>query len=210
MEWLAITRPGARGIDRRKVWTLMPNGLSFIANWCLTKDYWREDTPSVWAFENIDVEEARQVALEVPQLSPETHGSSYASILKNRYEPWNHIAESEEVKEGVVSKKIVVVGAAKQIILGLNSESRSKMADCLSNELVPPINVTFSRSEGENDHLHAPEQRLDCGDAARGIIRKTARYPREENHIARLAFAGVGTRSPVNSSCALHAPDQPE
>ncbi|ETT25595.1 hypothetical protein RR21198_3717 [Rhodococcus rhodochrous ATCC 21198] len=134
----------------------MPNGLSFIANWCLTKDYWREDTPSVWAFENIDVEEARQVALEVPQLSPETHGSSYASILKNRYEPWNHIAESEEVKEGVVSKKIVVVGAAKQIILGLNSESRSKMADCLSNELVPPINVTFSRSEGGKTITYTP------------------------------------------------------
>lgn len=71
LEWLAITRPGARGIDRRKVWTLMPNGLWFIANWYLTEDYWREDTASVWAFENIDVEDARQVALEVPQPSPE-------------------------------------------------------------------------------------------------------------------------------------------
>lgn len=70
LAWLAVTRPGARSvIDRQKVWTLVPNRSVFIANWFVTEDHWREDGEGIWAYENIDVEEARTVALEVPDPS---------------------------------------------------------------------------------------------------------------------------------------------
>jgi hypothetical protein len=71
-EWLAMTRPGARAaIDRRKMWTLIPNRVIFLANWYLTEDYWREDEANAWAYENLNIEEARDVALEMPAVSTE-------------------------------------------------------------------------------------------------------------------------------------------
>ncbi|MEV0706453.1 hypothetical protein [Nocardia aurea] len=67
LEWLAVTRPSARSvIDRRKFWTLVPATSVFVANWFVTEDYWREDDGSVWGYENIDADEARMVALGVP------------------------------------------------------------------------------------------------------------------------------------------------
>ncbi|UNN05187.1 hypothetical protein [Rhodococcus opacus] len=71
-EWLAVTRPGARAaIDRRKMWSLVPNRVIFLANWLLTEDYWREDEANAWAYENLDIEEAREAALEMPAVSAE-------------------------------------------------------------------------------------------------------------------------------------------
>lgn len=72
LEWLAMTRPGARAtIDRRKMWSLIPNRAIFLANWYLTEDYWREDDANAWAYENLDIDEARDVALEMPAVSTE-------------------------------------------------------------------------------------------------------------------------------------------
>lgn len=69
---LAVTRPGARGaVDRRKVWTLVPNRMIFLANWYLTEDYWREDDSNVWEYENLDIDEARSAALEVSDVPSE-------------------------------------------------------------------------------------------------------------------------------------------
>ncbi|BBX88399.1 hypothetical protein H5U98_25565 [Mycolicibacterium boenickei] len=72
LQWLAISLPEARAvIDRSKVWTLILNRRIFLANWVVTEDHHRQEEPGVWAHENIDIDEARDVALEVPQISPE-------------------------------------------------------------------------------------------------------------------------------------------
>lgn len=73
LEWLAFTRPEARArIDRYKVWTLIPGRRIFLANWIVTEDYHRLDGESgIWDFENIDIYEAREIALEVPHVSTE-------------------------------------------------------------------------------------------------------------------------------------------
>ena len=73
LEWLAVTRPGARAaIDREKVWTLLPKSRMFLASWFLTADFGREDDVNDWVYENIDSVEAREVALEVPEPSTAT------------------------------------------------------------------------------------------------------------------------------------------
>lgn len=65
IEWLAVTRPGARAvIDQHKVWTLIPNRGVFIANWFVTQDHHHEDE-HIWVHENIDVEDARKLAIEL-------------------------------------------------------------------------------------------------------------------------------------------------
>ncbi|NKS01201.1 hypothetical protein GS528_08815 [Rhodococcus hoagii] len=70
LEWLAVTRPGARSvIDRQKVWTLVPVLSMFVANWFVTEDHRREDDECTWVFENIDIYEARAVALKAPDPS---------------------------------------------------------------------------------------------------------------------------------------------
>ncbi|GAB91754.1 hypothetical protein [Gordonia rhizosphera] len=68
LAWLAATKPTARAtIDQHKVWTLIPNRSIFIANWFVTEDHHR-DSDFLWMHENIDVAEARRVALEVPDI----------------------------------------------------------------------------------------------------------------------------------------------
>jgi hypothetical protein len=68
VDWLAATKPTARAaIDQHKVWTLIPNRSLFIANWYVTEDHHRE-SDFIWTHENIDVEEARRVALDVPDI----------------------------------------------------------------------------------------------------------------------------------------------
>lgn len=70
LEWLAISLPEARAvIDRSKLWTLIPNRRLFVANWFVTEDHHRQQEPGIWVHENIDIDEARDVALEVPQVS---------------------------------------------------------------------------------------------------------------------------------------------
>ena len=65
IEWPAVTRPGARAvIDQHKVWTLIPNRGVFIANWFVTEDHHHDDA-NIWVHENIDVEEARVLAIEL-------------------------------------------------------------------------------------------------------------------------------------------------
>jgi hypothetical protein len=67
LAWLGMTRPIARStIDRKKVWTLIPNRRLFIANWFVTEDHMREEG-ALWVHENIDITEARNVILNVPQ-----------------------------------------------------------------------------------------------------------------------------------------------
>ena len=72
LAWLGVTRPGVPlAIDRQKVWTLIPNRRLFIANWFVTQDhqdYMRGDD-AVWIHENIDITEARDILLDVPQPS---------------------------------------------------------------------------------------------------------------------------------------------
>ncbi len=69
VDWLAATRPEARAlVDQRKVWTLIPNRSTFLANWFVTEDHHRA-SDFVWTHENIDIVEARQVAVEVPNVS---------------------------------------------------------------------------------------------------------------------------------------------
>uniref|UniRef100_UPI003D91336C hypothetical protein n=1 Tax=Gordonia sp. B7-2 TaxID=3420932 RepID=UPI003D91336C len=68
VDWLAATKPNARAsIDQRKVWTLIPNRSTFIANWFVTEDHHR-GSDYLWTHENIDVDEARETALEVPDI----------------------------------------------------------------------------------------------------------------------------------------------
>lgn len=67
LAWLAFTRPDARSaLARRKVWTLIPNLQVFIANWFVSFDHELPDQ-SHWIHTNIDLYEARELALLVPQ-----------------------------------------------------------------------------------------------------------------------------------------------
>lgn len=67
LAWLAFTRPDARSpLARRKVWTLIPSLQVFIANWFVSVDHELPDQ-SRWIHTNIDVYEARELALLVPQ-----------------------------------------------------------------------------------------------------------------------------------------------
>lgn len=67
LAWLAFTRPDARSpLARRKVWTLIPSLQVFIANWFVSVDHELPDH-SRWIHTNIDVYEARELALLVPQ-----------------------------------------------------------------------------------------------------------------------------------------------
>ncbi|EKF21044.1 hypothetical protein C731_4980 [Mycolicibacterium hassiacum DSM 44199] len=69
LAWLAFTRPSARStLDRRKVWTLIPHLQEFLANWFVTVDH-ELTNHSQWIHTNIDIYEARGLALEVPQPS---------------------------------------------------------------------------------------------------------------------------------------------
>jgi|GEM_PF-3430153 len=71
LAWLAFTRPNARSeLDRRKVWTLIPHLQEFLANWFVSVDHELPDQ-SRWVHTNIDVYEARELALLVPQPSAE-------------------------------------------------------------------------------------------------------------------------------------------
>lgn len=72
LQWLAISRPEARAvIDRSKVWTLIPNRRLFVANWFVTEDHLRQQGPGIWIHENIDIDEARDIAVELPPVSAE-------------------------------------------------------------------------------------------------------------------------------------------
>lgn len=67
LAWLAFTRPDARSaLARRKVWTLIPHLQEFMANWFVSVDRERTDQ-SRWIHTNIDLYEARELALLVPQ-----------------------------------------------------------------------------------------------------------------------------------------------
>ena len=67
LAWLAFTRPDARSaLARRKVWTLIPHLQVFMANWFVSVDHELPDQ-SRWIHTNIDVYEARELALLVPQ-----------------------------------------------------------------------------------------------------------------------------------------------
>jgi len=67
LAWLAFTRPDARSaLARRKVWTLIPYLQVFMANWFVSVDHERTDQYQ-WIHTNIDVYEARELALLVPQ-----------------------------------------------------------------------------------------------------------------------------------------------
>jgi hypothetical protein len=69
LSWLGITRPAARSaIDRDKMWTLIPRRRFFIANWYVTEDHLRSPGGQ-WAFENIDVADARDIVTDVPDPS---------------------------------------------------------------------------------------------------------------------------------------------
>lgn len=73
LQWLAISLPAApAAIDRCKVWTLIPNRQLFVANWFVTEDHHRQQGPGIWIHENIDIDEARAVALELPPVSAAT------------------------------------------------------------------------------------------------------------------------------------------
>ncbi len=67
LTWLAFTRPDARSpLARRKMWTLIPSLQVFIANWFVSVDHERTDQIK-WIHTNIDVYEARELALLVPR-----------------------------------------------------------------------------------------------------------------------------------------------
>jgi len=67
LAWLAFTRPDVRSaLARRKVWTLIPHLQEFMANWFVSVDH-KLTEQSQWIHTNIDVYEARDLALEVPQ-----------------------------------------------------------------------------------------------------------------------------------------------
>ena len=67
LAWLAFTRPDARSaLARRKVWTLIPSLQVFMANWFVSVDHGLTEQ-SRWIHTNIDVDEARELALLVPQ-----------------------------------------------------------------------------------------------------------------------------------------------
>ena len=78
LAWLAFTRPDARSpLARRKVWTLIPSLQIFIANWFVSVDHELPDQ-SRWIHTNIDVYEARELAL----LVPEPHGEDVKRITR--------------------------------------------------------------------------------------------------------------------------------
>lgn len=65
--WLAFTRPDARSaLARHKVWTLIPYLQEFMANWFVSVDHELTDQ-NQWIHTNIDLYEARELALLVPQ-----------------------------------------------------------------------------------------------------------------------------------------------
>lgn len=67
LAWLAFTRPDARSaLARRKVWTLIPYLQVFMANWLVSVDHQLTEQ-NQWIHTNIDVYEARELALLVPQ-----------------------------------------------------------------------------------------------------------------------------------------------
>ncbi|MUL78300.1 hypothetical protein FZI94_19870 [Mycobacterium sp. CBMA226] len=67
LAWLAFTRPDARlTLGRRKVWTLIPQLQIFMANWFVIVDRERTDQ-SQWIHTNVDLYEARELALSVPR-----------------------------------------------------------------------------------------------------------------------------------------------
>lgn len=71
LAWLAFTRPDARSaLDRRKVRTLIPRLRVFMANWFMIVDRERTDQ-SEWKHTPIGIDEARELALLVPQPSAE-------------------------------------------------------------------------------------------------------------------------------------------
>lgn len=71
LAWLGLTRAGARSaIDRQKVWTLIPSSRMFVANWFVTEDHLRRDD-QIWDHHNIDITEARDLLLTVPQPTAE-------------------------------------------------------------------------------------------------------------------------------------------
>ena len=63
LAWLAFTRPAQ---VRRKVWTLIPYLQVFMTNWFVSVDHELTEQ-SQWIHTNIDVYEARELALLVPQ-----------------------------------------------------------------------------------------------------------------------------------------------
>ncbi|HSA41752.1 MAG TPA: hypothetical protein P5061_14175 [Mycobacterium sp.] len=65
LAWLAFTRPDVQSA-RRKFWTLIPHLQEFITNWFVSVDYELPDR-SQWKYTNIDLYEARDLALLVPQ-----------------------------------------------------------------------------------------------------------------------------------------------
>lgn len=71
LAWLAFTRPDARSaLARRKVWTLIPHLQEFMANWFVSVDHGLTEQ-NQWIHINIDVYEARELALQVPQPTAE-------------------------------------------------------------------------------------------------------------------------------------------
>lgn len=67
LAWLAFTRPDAGpALTRRKVWTLIPRLREFMPNWFVSVDHECTDQ-SQWIHTNIDLYEARELALLVPQ-----------------------------------------------------------------------------------------------------------------------------------------------
>ncbi|MCX8557654.1 hypothetical protein OS121_21620 [Mycolicibacterium mucogenicum] len=71
LAWLAFTRPDARStLDRRKVWTLIPQLQVFIANWFVIVDRERTDQ-SQWIHTPVDLYEARELAPLVPRSQAE-------------------------------------------------------------------------------------------------------------------------------------------
>lgn len=71
LAWLAFTRPDARSaLARRKVSTLIPYLQVFMTNWFVSVDHELADQTQ-WIHTNIDVYEARELALLVPQPTAE-------------------------------------------------------------------------------------------------------------------------------------------
>jgi hypothetical protein len=72
LQWLALSRPASRSpMEGAKLWTLIPSRRIFLANWIVTEDHYRQEEPGIWVHENIGCEDAKHVALEVPQVSSE-------------------------------------------------------------------------------------------------------------------------------------------
>lgn len=70
LAWLGLTRPGGRSkLDRQKVWTLIPSGRFFIANWFVSEDHVRE--VGKWIHENIGITDARDIICDVPEPASE-------------------------------------------------------------------------------------------------------------------------------------------